>query len=239
MLYVTDGLMHILRGLYLLFSHISGSNSFLKPLEPAEEEYHLNRCALGCEDSKRILAEHNLRLVAHIVKKYNNCGKETDELISIGTDGLMKAIEKFNKDKNTRLATFAARCIENAILMDIRADKKTKKNISLKKPIGVDKEGNEVTIEDTLGTDPDAVFDQVELKMQIRKLYDKMKSTLTIREQMVLELRYGLLGGKISTQREIAEMLSISRSYVSRIEKRAITRLRKEFVHSSSHEKIE
>lgn len=236
MLYVTEGLMHLFRWMYLLFSHVSSSNSFLMPLDPTEEEYHLRRSALGDEDSKRILVEHNLRLVAHIVKKYNNCGRETDDLISIGTIGLLKSISAFKIDKNTRLATFAARCIENEILMAIRSDKKIKGEVSLNKPIGVDKEGNEVTLEETLGTEPDAIVDEVDLKIQIRRLYDKMKSTLTTREQMVLELRYGLLRGKISTQREIATMLGISRSYVSRIEKRAISKLKKEFLHSFSQE---
>jgi len=227
-LYVTEGFLHMLRWLYLLFSHISGNNSFLRPLKAEEEEYHLKRISLGHEDSKRVLVDHNLRLVAHIARKYVNCGRDIDELISIGTMGLIKSISAYNSDKNTRLATFAARCIDNEILMALRGDKKTKGEVSLYKPIGVDKEGNEITLMDTLGTEPDVVIDEVDLKIKIRKLYEKMRILLTEREQMVLEMRYGLLSGKISTQREIASILGISRSYVSRIEKRALLKLKKE-----------
>ncbi len=152
-----------------------------------------------------------------------------DDLISIGTIGLIKAISTYNMNKNTRLATYAARCIENEILMTIRASRKTKGEVSLQDPIGMDKEGNEITLIDILGTDPDSVTDQVELKLQVRKLREKMQSVLKKREQIVLEMRYGLSNGKSKTQREIAQILGISRSYVSRIEKKAIMRLAKEF----------
>jgi RNA polymerase sporulation-specific sigma factor len=229
MLPFAGGLLVLVKSLFLLASHISGSNSFPQPLEPEEEEYHLRRYAEGHEDSKNILIEHNLRLVAHIVKKYNNIGKDVDDLISIGTIGLIKGISTYNLDKKTRLATYAARCIENEILMTIRAAKKNKGEVSLQDPIGVDKEGNEISLMDILGTDPDTVMDEVELKLQIKKLYKKMKSVLKKREQLVLEMRYGLSNGKNKTQREIAQMLGISRSYVSRIEKRAIMKLSKEF----------
>ena len=214
---------------FLFMAHITGNNSFPQPLEPEEEEYHLKRLAEGHEDSRNILIEHNLRLVAHIVKKYNNTGKEVDDLISIGTIGLIKAISTYNMNKNTKLATYAARCIENEILMTIRASKKTKGEVSLQDPIGMDKEGNEITLIDILGTDPDSVTDQVELKLQVRRLHEKMQSVLKKREQIVLEMRYGLSNGKSKTQREIAQMLGISRSYVSRIEKKAIMKLAKEF----------
>jgi len=214
---------------FFFMAHITGNNSFPQPLEPEEEEYHLKRLAEGHEDSRNILIEHNLRLVAHIVKKYNNTGKEVDDLISIGTIGLIKAISTYNMNKNTKLATYAARCIENEILMTIRASKKTKGEVSLQDPIGMDKEGNEITLIDILGTDPDSVTDQVELKLQVRRLHEKMQSVLKKREQIVLEMRYGLSNGKSKTQREIAQMLGISRSYVSRIEKKAIMKLAKEF----------
>lgn len=225
---ITGGLLLLVKCLYVL-AQVSGSNSFPQPLDPEEEEYHLKRYAEGYEDSRNILIEHNLRLVAHIVKKYNNTGKDVDDLISIGTIGLIKAISTYNMEKKTRLATYAARCIENEILMTIRASKKTKGELSLQDPIGIDKEGNEITLIDILGTDPDSVTDQVELKMQIRKLYKKMQAVLKKREQIVLEMRYGLFNGKCRTQREIAQMLGISRSYVSRIEKKAIMKLAKEF----------
>ncbi|HOB20100.1 MAG TPA: RNA polymerase sporulation sigma factor SigK [Candidatus Atribacteria bacterium] len=228
MIEISTGLMILIRYLFFL-AHISGSNSFPQPLSPEEEAYHLKRLAEGHEDSKNILIEHNLRLVAHIVKKYNNTGKDIDDLISIGTIGLIKAILTYKSDKRTRLATYAARCIDNEILMTIRAGKKNKGEVSLQDPIGIDKEGNEITLTDILGTDPDSVTDEVELKLQIKKLYNKMKTVLKKREQIVLQMRYGLLNGRSRTQREIAQMLGISRSYVSRIEKRAIMKLSKEF----------
>jgi RNA polymerase sporulation-specific sigma factor len=226
---LVGGLLFLARYVFLLASHISGSSSFPRPLEPEEEEYHLKRYAEGSEDSKNILIEHNLRLVAHIVKKYSNAVKDADDLISIGTIGLIKAITTFDPKKNTRLATYAARCIENEILMSIRADKKLKGEVSLYEPIGVDKEGNDIALMDILGTDPDMVMDEVELKIQARNLYNMMRKVLKKREQIVLEMRYGLLNGRHKTQREIAQLLGISRSYVSRIEKRAISKLSKEF----------
>jgi len=229
MLSLAGGVPYLIKALLLFAGQVSGNHLFPKPLDPEEEEYHLKRYAEGHEDSKNILIEHNLRLVAHIVKKYSNTGKDVDDLISIGTIGLIKAISTYNPEKKTRLATYAARCIENEILMTIRADKKTKGEISLQEPIGVDKEGNEISLIDILGTDADTVMDAVELKLQIRKLYKRMSAVLKKREKMVLEMRYGLTNGKNRTQREIAQMLGISRSYVSRIEKRAIAKLSKEF----------
>lgn len=228
MIEISAGLLALIK-YFCLIAHISGNNSFPQPLSPEEEKYHLIRYSEGHEDSKNILIEHNLRLVAHIVKKYNNTGKEIDDLISIGTIGLIKAISTYNLDKKTRLATYAARCIENEILMTIRAANKTKGEVSLQDPIGIDKEGNEISLIDILGTDCNSVTDQVELKLQIRKLHSKMKTVLSKREQLVLQMRYGLLNGNNKTQREIAQMLGISRSYVSRIEKKAIMKLSKEF----------
>ncbi len=235
MIPLAGGLISLLKCIYLLASHVSGSYSFPQPLTPEEEEYHLRRYAQGDEESKNILIEHNLRLVAHIVKKYANIGKEQDDLISIGTIGLIKAISTFDPQKKTRLATYAARCIENEILMTIRSDRKLKGEASLQDPIGIDKEGNEISLLDVLGTDPNGVIDEVELKLDIRKLYKKMQSVLKNREKMVLEMRYGLTNGKNKTQREIAQMLGISRSYVSRIEKKAIMKLSKAFNPESGH----
>ena len=224
---VTGTLFILVKCLFVL-AHVTGNNSFPQPLKPEEEEYHLKRYAEGFEESRNILIEHNLRLVAHIVKKYTNTGKDVDDLISIGTIGLIKAISTYNLEKKTRLATYAARCIENEILMTIRASRKNKGEVSLQDPIGVDKEGNEITLIDILGTDPDSVTDLVEMKLQTGKMYKYMKKVLKKREQIVLEMRYGLTCGKAKTQREIAQILGISRSYVSRIEKRAILKLAKE-----------
>lgn len=171
--------------------------------------------------------------MAHIVKKYSSTINDSDDLISIGTIGLIKAISTFNHEKGTRLATYAARCIENEILMHIRSNKKTQSEVSLQDPIGVDRDGNEIALIDVIGNESESVVEEVELKMQVKRLYNKMKDVLKAREKMVLELRYGLLNGTGKTQREIAKMLGISRSYVSRIEKKAIKKLGKELKSES------
>lgn len=212
----------------ILCGYMMNSNSFPKPLNKEEEALYLKRFKDGDEEAKRVLIERNLRLVAHIVKKYNNTGKDLDDLISIGTIGLIKAITTFDLDKGTRLATYAARCIENEILMTIRAGKKIKVELSLHEPIGMDKEGNEINLLDILGTDVDQVIDEVDLRIQSRKLYKAIDSCLKDREKVIIQLRYGLVDGGCKTQREIAAMLGISRSYVSRIESRAIEKLNKE-----------
>lgn len=218
-----------------MLGYVSNVNSFPQPLNSEEELYYVEAFKNGSEEARNILIERNLRLVAHIVKKYGSCGNDSDDLISIGTIGLIKAISTFNMDKGTRLATYAARCIENEILMQIRASKKLQNEVSLQDPIGVDKEGNEITLIDLISNDSESVVDEVELKMQVRKLYCKMKGTLKNREKIVLELRYGLLNGSSKTQREIAKMLGISRSYVSRIEKKAIKKLSKELKPEGCH----
>lgn len=224
-----------LNNLFLMLGYVSNVNSFPQPLNPEEELYYVEAYKNGSEEARNILIERNLRLVAHIVKKYGSCGNDSDDLISIGTIGLIKAISTFNMDKGTRLATYAARCIENEILMQIRASKKIQNEVSLQDPIGVDKEGNEITLIDLISNDSESVVDEVELKMQVKKLYSKMKGTLKNREKVVLELRYGLLNGSSKTQREIAHMLGISRSYVSRIEKKAIKKLSKELKPEGCH----
>ncbi len=213
----------------ILSGYISGSNSFPKPLSKEEEEYYLKLYAEGDEKARNILIERNLRLVAHIVKKYSNVGKDIDDLISIGTIGLIKGITTFDMNKGTRLATYAARCIENEILMTIRSNKKSRGDISLQEPIGIDKEGNEISLLDILGSDTDDILDEVHLKLQVKRLYKIINKVLKDRERIIIELRYGLLDGTRRTQREIASMLGISRSYVSRIEKRAIEKLNKAF----------
>jgi RNA polymerase sporulation-specific sigma factor len=218
----------IFNNIFFLFGYVSNVNSFPQPLTPEEEQYYIKLLKEGSEDARNILIERNLRLVAHIVKKYNCTSNDCDDLISIGTIGLIKAIATFNHEKGTRLATYAARCIENEILMQIRSTKKFQSEVSLQDPIGVDREGNEIALIDVIGNETESVVDEVELKMQVKRLYNKMKAVLKKREKVVLELRYGLLNGSSKTQREIAKMLGISRSYVSRIEKKAIKKLGKE-----------
>lgn len=232
LLFISALITQTINDIILLFGYIQSTNSFPQPLTPKEEEYYLERYNQGDEDAKNILVERNLRLVAHIVKKYST-GKDNDDLISIGTIGLIKAIVTYNGEKGTRLATYAARCIENEILMTIRASKKIKSEVSIHEPIGVDREGNEISLLDILGSDGDAILDKVELKIQIKKLYQMMERILKEREKLIIELRYGLINGVCKTQREIAEMLGISRSYVSRIEKRAIKKLNKELCNGN------
>ncbi|WP_027634119.1 RNA polymerase sporulation sigma factor SigK [Clostridium hydrogeniformans] len=211
-----------------LAGYVTGNNSFPKPLDEKEEEFYLRKLKEGDEVAKQVLVERNLRLVAHIVKKYSFPGREVDDLISIGTVGLIKAIDSFDYEKGTRLATYAARCIENEILMLIRNNKKVKGEVFLHDPIGVDKEGNEISLIDVLSTEEDSVVEIVENKIQIKKLYKQINLCLTEREKLIIEMRYGLIDGNSKTQREIASMLDISRSYVSRIEKRALKKLFKE-----------
>lgn len=212
----------------LLTGYISGNNTFPKPLDEKEEEKYLELLKDGDKKAKGILIERNLRLVAHIVKKYSFPNKDIDELISIGTVGLIKAIDSFDASKGTRLATYASRCIENEILMLFRNNKKQNSETSLQDTIGVDKEGNEICLIDVLSSDKDSVLDKVEVNLQIKALYSKMNTVLTDRESEILKMRYGLIDGRCRTQREIAGDLGISRSYVSRIEKKALKKLKKE-----------
>lgn len=224
--------LSLVNGLLLLVSYVT-NNSFPQPLSEEEETRYLSLLAQGNEDAKVVLTERNLRLVAHIVKKFDSTGEDNDDLISIGTIGLIKAINTFNKAKGTRLATYAAKCIENEILMHLRSIKKNRQEVSIYDPIGIDKEGNEITLIDVLGTDPEVVADLVENDFEQKRLLEKV-TRLTNREKRVLEMRFGLFNGARRTQREIARRLGISRSYVSRIEKRAITKLNKEYNNDSN-----
>ncbi len=204
------------------------SVSFPQPLSAKEEEHYISLYESGDEDAKDILIERNLRLVAHIAKKYTGTGYQTEDLISIGTIGLIKAVSTYSSKKATRLATYAAKCIENEILMSIRSSKKNRAEVSLSVPIGTDRDGNEISFNDILGTDPDAVLDDISLKIQVSKLIAAIDASLTPREKTVILSRYGVLGCEPKTQREVAADLGISRSYVSRIEKKALLKLREE-----------
>ncbi|WP_243126291.1 RNA polymerase sporulation sigma factor SigK [[Clostridium] hylemonae] len=183
----------------------------------------------GDLEAKHVLIERNLRLVAHIVKKYQSLEEDNEDLLSIGTIGLIKAVVTFNPDKCVRLGTYAARCIENEILMYLRSKKKSSKEVSLYEPIGTDREGNEIQLFDIIETDDDDAHRKVALKDDIRLLYEKVEGELSQRERLVLKMRYGLYNEEEYTQREIARRLGISRSYVSRIEKSAIEKLREYF----------
>lgn len=203
--------------------------SFPNPLTPAEEKYYLQRYTEGDLQAKHILIERNLRLVAHIIKKYQSLDEDPDDLISIGTIGLIKAIVTFNADKGNRLAAYASKCIDNEILMYLRAKKKTTREISLYEPIGTDREGNEIKLYDIIEAEEEDISEKVHLKENIQKLYEKVENELSQREKLVLKMRYGLYHGEEYTQREIASQLGISRSYVSRIEKSAVEKLRNFF----------
>ena len=200
--------------------------TFQKPLTAAEERLCLRRCQEGDPEAKRILIERNLRLVAHVAKKYQGNGEELEDLISIGTIGLIKAISTFNSERSARLSTYAARCIDNELLMMLRARKKCSREVSLYEPIGTDREGNEIQLFDVIEMGEEDVHRRLEKKEDVIRLYQKVESELSARERIVLKLRYGLYNEEEYTQREIAKMLGISRSYVSRIEKSAIEKLR-------------
>ncbi|NLK28403.1 MAG: RNA polymerase sporulation sigma factor SigK [Clostridiales bacterium] len=203
--------------------------SFPKPLSTKEEADYLRRCKEGDKEARDKLIEHNLRLVAHIVKKYNMVDKETDDLISIGTIGLIKAIDTFDDEKGIRLATYASRCIDNELLMMLRSGKRLAKEVYLYDPIGSDREGNEINLLDIIEEAEVDIVENIVLEDDIKKLYGILGKVLTEREREIIYLRYGLNNSKEVTQREIASQLGISRSYVSRIEKKALKKLRECF----------
>ncbi|MDO4337470.1 MAG: RNA polymerase sporulation sigma factor SigK [Eubacteriales bacterium] len=200
--------------------------TFLKPLTAAEEKFYLQRYQGGDLEAKNILIERNLRLVAHVVKKYQGKDEDLDDLISIGTIGLIKAISTFDAEKATRLSTYAARCIDNELLMMLRSKKKHSKEVSLYEPIGTDKEGNEINLLDIIESPPVDIVEDYSTREDVSHLLKSMKATLSPKEYQVICFRYGLFGEEEQTQREIAGKLRISRSYVSRIEKNALTKLR-------------
>lgn len=220
-------LFQILQTVTLLVSYISSGSSFPKPLTAEEERHYLELYQNGDEHAREMLIEHNLRLVAHIAKKYSGSIRDSEDIISIGTIGLIKGISSFDPSKGTRLATYAARCVENEILMLMRSQKKSQGDVSLNESIGTDKEGNQIMLIDVMKNDSVDIFDEINSGIQTKQLYNNIKTELDERERKIILLRYGLSNGKCYTQREIAKMLKISRSYVSRIEKKAVSKLGK------------
>ena len=212
--------------------------TFLPPLTQPEEKEYIARMKSGSLEAKHVLVERNMRLVAHIVKKYQNVDEETEELISIGTIGLIKAVGTYNDTRGSRLATYAARCIDNELLMYLRTKRKTSREVSLYEPVGTDKEGNQIRLLDICESDDQDVVETLDLRWRIDLLREMIPRVLHGRERQIIILRYGLDMERPLTQREIAARIGISRSYVSRIEKKALRRLREEFesVESAVHE---
>ena len=219
-----EALVTLLKNLFIFSSYVVEKSSFPMPLTKEKEKYYLDKAENGDEEAKEILIKHNLRLVAHVAKKYANFG-DNDELISVGSIGLIKAVTTYRQNKGTGLATYASRCIENEILMTLRATKKHKNNISLHEPIGVDKDGNELSVIDMIADDRD-VIEEVERDILMDRLRVITKECLDEREYEIIKFRYGLEGNSALTQREIADMFDISRSYISRIEKKALEKIR-------------
>jgi RNA polymerase sporulation-specific sigma factor len=209
---------------------ISGGNypleTFKKPLSSEEEKLYLSRCHKGCNSARNVLIEYNLRLVAHIVKKYSSSFRDSEELLSVGTIGLIKAIDTYKIQKGTRFSSYASRCIENEILMTLRQEKKKFREVSMYEPVGCDREGNEITLMEVLPSQKNEVIDDIIRNESLTYLPACMFTCLNQKEQKIISMRYGLNGYKVLTQREIAAKLKISRSYVSRIEKKALEKLK-------------
>ena len=222
------GILEYLSSILFFFLHVTNSGSFPKALSAAEERRCLEQMAAGDKQARQKLIEHNLRLVAHIAKKYYADENDRDDLVSIGTIGLIKAIDSFKPDKGIRLSSYASRCIENEILMFFRSARKTAQDISLNEPIDTDKDGNTLTLLDTIATD-DNIVEDIDLRIKTKRLYEVLGKILTPREREIIVLRYGLAGQKPMVQREVAKKLHISRSYISRLEKKALEKLRGQF----------
>ena len=219
---------YALSNLLFVILHVTGSGSFPRPLTAKEEREYLERFQNGDMKARNKLIEHNLRLVAHIIKKYYSSQSDQDDLVSIGTIGLIKAVNTFDSSKGIRLSSYAARCIENEVLMFFRNGKKSAQDVSMNEPIDTDKEGNTLTLMDVMSTE-DNIVDNLDIKTKSEQLKKYLVEVLTPRERIIIELRYGLNGSRPLTQREVAQRLKISRSYVSRIEKKALLTLRKRF----------
>lgn len=226
-------LLHCLQSVTLLLSYISSGNAFPKPLSSKEEAKYLELFQAGDLNARNKLIEHNLRLVAHIAKKYTATVRDSEDLLSIGTIGLIKGISSFNPKKGARLATYAARCIENEILMMLRAKKKEQGDVSLNEAIGKDKEGNQIMLIDVMQNEDVEVFEKINAGIEVQQLYRNIQSELDPREKKVILLRYGLIDGHPLPQRVIAKKLGISRSYVSRIEKKAVSKLKKGLIEKA------
>lgn len=222
------GFIEFLKSAVFVVGYIQGGSLFPEPLSSEEERKCLEQMANGDDEARNLLIERNLRLVAHVAKKYSTAKVEQDDLISIGTIGLIKGINSFNLKKGARLSTYVSRCIDNEILMHLRATKKLGAEVYLNEPIGKDKDDNVVTLQEVLENNERNIEEEVDIKIKIKLLYEKMKDILKEREKTILELRFGLGGHKPKTQNEIAKMMGISRSYVSRIETKAIGKLAKE-----------
>ena len=226
-----DLLKKFLEKIRLFFSEENDLNyvtSLPNPLDAEEEAEAIEKMSNGDEEAKNKLIEHNLRLVVYIAKRFDNTGIDIEELISVGTLGLIKAVKSYNLEKKIKLATYASRCIENEILMYLRKMVRIKSEVSLEEPLNVDKEGNKLVLSDVLGTDSDMIYKDVEARIEndiLRDLYNKLDA----RDKEIVGLRYGLYGMEEKTQKEIADMMNISQSYISRLEKRILTKLRKEF----------
>ncbi|MBE6823907.1 MAG: sigma-70 family RNA polymerase sigma factor [Ruminococcaceae bacterium] len=221
-------LYYISQYLFLFVLHICHNETFPKPLSKDEEDIYLKQVALGDIKARNKLVEHNLRLVAHIIKKYYHCISDQDDLVSIGTIGLIKAINTYNPDKKIKLSSYASRCIENEILMHFRNCKKTAQDVSLNDAIDTDKDGNPLTLMDIMSVDDD-IIENIDTKINLEKLYTYLDEVLSNREKEIIVMRFGLNDTSPLTQREIAKKLNISRSYVSRIEKKALQQLRKKY----------
>jgi len=222
------GFLAFLKSAVFVVGYISNNNLFPEPLSSEEERVYIERYENGDEEARNILIERNLRLVAHVCKKYGTANVEQDDLISIGTIGLIKGIKSFDSKKGVRLATYVSRCIENEVLMHLRSIKKIGAEVYLEDTIGKDKDDNTVSLQEVIENDERSIEDEVDLKFKIKKLYQKMREVLKEREKIIIEMRFGLDGKKPRTQNQIAKMLGISRSYVSRIETKAINKLSKE-----------
>ena len=218
----------LIENVIFVLGYISSGNLFPEPLSPQEEEMYFKLYKDGDEDAKKVLIERNLRLVVHIAKKYVITGKDFDDLISIGSIGLIKAVSTYDYEKGHKFATYAARCIQNEILMLLRSSKKYQNEVSIDESIGSDKDGNSISLIDILETEDADIFDKVNLKINTNELYEKINDLLTDREKLIILLRYGLTDKGEKTQKEVADMLGISQSYISRLEKKIISKLKKE-----------
>ena len=211
-----------------MYGYITGSNLFPEPLTQEEEKNALEKMANGDEEARNLLIERNLRLVVHVCKKYANTNIDQDDLLSIGTIGLIKGVNSFDVKKGSKLSTYVSRCIDNEVLMYLRSTKKLNAEVYLNEPIGKDKDDNVITLEEVLESDSKSIEEEVDTKIKIKKMYNKIKEVLKDREKTIIELRFGLKGEKPKTQKEIAKMMGTSRSYVSRIETKALEKLAEE-----------